>query len=79
MNVVEGQHKGKTGKVSFYRTEGDGGRLTLLLSDGTSIYVDKDEIDFKFTCIAIEVMMDTEERTAKRARIKELEENEWLT
>lgn len=51
-----------TGQVVFYRTEGDGGRLTLLLPEGKTIYVDKDDIDFKFEAVEIVLMMEAEER-----------------
>ena len=68
VKVVKGKHKGKTGNVTFYQIEGDGGRITLLLSDGKTIYVDKDEIDFKFEWVYIDVMVGE----AERAYIKEL-------
>lgn len=70
VNVVEGKHKGAKGNVYFYRTEGDGGRITLLLADGSYIYVDKDDIDFKFEMIDITAMMDDEEREEFAERIK---------
>lgn len=61
--------------VSFYRTEGNGGRITLILPDGSYIYVDQEDIDFKFECVRITVMMDEEERAAFEARVKEIKEN----
>jgi hypothetical protein len=74
VKVIDGKHKGTEGNVYFYRTKGDGGRVTLLLKDGSYIYVDKDEIDYKFEMIEIIVMMDEEERTAFKQRIKDYEE-----
>lgn len=62
VNVISGKHNGKSGKVVFYRPEGDGGRLTLLLPSNEEIYVDKDDIDFKFEWVEIVVMMEAEER-----------------
>lgn len=75
VKVVRGKHRGKKGKVSFYRTEGDGGRITLIRPDGSYIYVDQEDIDFKFECVSIVVMMDEEERAAFKARVKEIKEN----
>lgn len=74
VKVVKGKHKGVKGNVYFYRTEGDGGRITLLLDDGSYIYVDKDDIDFKFEMVNITVMMDDEERVAFNQRVKEIKE-----
>jgi hypothetical protein len=69
VKVVKGKHKGKKGEVFFYHPEGDGGRITLLLDNGSYIFVDKDEIDFKFEGVYIDVMMDEEE---ERAYLKEI-------
>src|SRR5262249_10334775 len=74
VKVVRGKNRGKKGRVIFYRTEGDGGRLTLSLDNGQIIYVDKDDIDFQFDCISIVVMMDDEERAAFQQRVKEIKE-----
>ncbi len=76
VKVIDGKHKGTEGNVYFYRTEGDGGRVTLLLKDGSYIYVDKDDIDFKFGMIEIMVMMDDDTRVAFKQRIKEIEEGD---
>lgn len=62
VNVVSGKHNGKSGKVVFYRPEGDGGRLTLLLPNNEEIYVDKEDIDFKFEYVEMLLMMEAEER-----------------
>ncbi len=62
VKVVQGKHKGKAGQVVFYRPEGDGGRLTLILPDGKTVYVDKDDIDFKFEWVEVILMMEGEER-----------------
>jgi len=62
VKVVKGKHKGKKGKVFFYHPEGDGGRITLLLDNGSYIFVDKDEIDFKFEWAEVILMMEGEER-----------------
>lgn len=34
----------------------------MLLPDGKTIYVDKDDIDFKFEAVEIVLMMEAEER-----------------
>lgn len=75
MKVKKGNHKGESGIVYFYRREGDHGRLTLITPSGKHIYVNSDEIDYKFTTVSIELMMDAEERAAFRQRIKEIKEN----
>lgn len=74
VKVVRGKYRGKKGKVFFYRTEGDGGRITLICDDGSYIYVDKEDINFKFDTICITVMMDEDERAAFKQRVKEIEE-----
>lgn len=79
VKVIKGKHKGKEGKVYFYRPEGDGGRITLLLADGNSIYVDKEDIDFKFEYVFIDVMMEPEERTAFKQYIKEIKEGDYYS
>lgn len=75
VNVVKGKHTGTKGNVCFYRTEGDGGRITLLSADGSHIYVDKDEIDFKFDSVSITLMMTDDERAEFDHRLKGLEKN----
>lgn len=62
VKVIQGKHQGKEGKVSYYHPEGTGGRITLLLSDGSLIYVDKEDVDFKFEWVEIVAMMDEEQR-----------------
>lgn len=79
VKVTKGKYRGKTGKVYFYRQEGDSGRITLLLADGSSIYVDKEDIDFKFECIFIDVMIEPEERTNWKQYIKEIEEGDYYS
>lgn len=64
VKVIKGKHKGKSGKVYYYQP----GRITLNLDDGTTVYVDKEDINFKFESVSINLMMDEEER----AYLKEL-------
>ncbi len=78
VKVVRGKHKGKQGKVHFYRTEGDGGRITII-TDTDTIYVDQEDIDFKFKAIEIIVMMDDDTRAEWLARIKEIEESDYYS
>ena len=79
MKVTKCKHRGKTGKVDFYRPEGDGGRITLLLADGSSIYVDQEDIDFKFEDVFIDVMMEAEKRAAFKQYIKEIKEGDYYS
>jgi ribosomal protein S4E len=76
VKVVQGEHKGETGQVVFYRTEGDGGRLTLLLADGKTIYVSHDEIDFKFEAFEITLGMEAEERAYVQELSRQMRDGE---
>ena len=74
VKVKKGEHKGKKGKVVFYRSEGNDGRLTLVCPDGSVIYVNGKDIDYKYETVNIKLMMTEEERIAFEVRIKEYEE-----
>ncbi len=72
VKVVQGKYTGKGGSVIFYRKEGkDGGRITLL-SDGQEIYVDQDDIDFKFEAVDILLMLEADERAEVQQKIDDM-------
>lgn len=74
VKVIKGKHKGKKGNVIFYQTEGIGGRITLQLDNSKSIYVNNDEIDFKFEAISILLMCSEDERAEIQQKIKDMQD-----
>lgn len=75
VNVVSGKHAGRSGKTERVYQEGEKGlRIELVDDKGDHFFVDKEDIDHQFEGVAVSLFMDTDERAAWFARIKEIEE-----
>lgn len=70
LKVARGKHQSKEGKAVYYH----GNIITLLLPDGSEIYVDQDDIDFKFDAVAVTLMMDEDERAEFEEVVKRYKE-----
>lgn len=75
VNVISGPHAGKKGKAYAARDEGKSFRLTLFDDEGNFLYVNTEEIDFKFETVDIILVLPEDERAGWLARIEQLKDN----
>ena len=62
VTVTSGRHQGEKGKVHATKHEGNSLRIELRTDGGTIVFVDQDEIDFKFETVDAVLMMSEDER-----------------
>jgi ribosomal protein S4E len=72
VNVINGKHIGKSGKVFHVYNNGI---IDLEMEDGKFIAVDKEDIDYKFESIDAKLFIPPEKHAGWDQRIKELMED----